>query len=125
MADPTEQQKWHWGEGNKYAVEGVKTLLLLNGAAALAFLTYLTGKSHVSSPLATAAARAIICFSLGALFAGLTFVAAYLTQLQYGNNAWATASRFHIATYCSIVFSILGFVSGVFFAWETIISGLL
>jgi hypothetical protein len=30
------QQQWHWQEGNKYALECMKALLLLNGGGALA-----------------------------------------------------------------------------------------
>jgi hypothetical protein len=29
----SNQQQWHWQEGNKYAVECMKALLLLNGGA--------------------------------------------------------------------------------------------
>jgi hypothetical protein len=29
-----EWQRWHWGEGNKYVVEGGKALILINGVAA-------------------------------------------------------------------------------------------
>jgi hypothetical protein len=34
----TPDQEWHWGEGNTYAIEGMKALLLLNGGAAIALL---------------------------------------------------------------------------------------
>jgi hypothetical protein len=36
----TPDQQWHWGEGTKYAIEGMKALLLLNGGAAIALLTF-------------------------------------------------------------------------------------
>jgi len=29
-----EWRRWHWGEGNKYVVEGGKALILINGVAA-------------------------------------------------------------------------------------------
>jgi hypothetical protein len=35
-----EEQQWHWKEGNKYALEAMKALLLLNGGGALALLTF-------------------------------------------------------------------------------------
>ena len=36
-------QEWHWEQGTKYAVEGIKTTLLLNGAAAIALMTFCGG----------------------------------------------------------------------------------
>src|SRR5712691_265107 len=40
------QQQWHWQEGNKYAPECMKALLLLNGGGALALLTFAVGRQH-------------------------------------------------------------------------------
>ena len=40
-ASHDEHQKWHWAEGNKYAIEGIKTLLLLNGGSAVALLAFI------------------------------------------------------------------------------------
>jgi hypothetical protein len=37
-----EKSHWHWEQGTKYAVEGIKTTLLLNGAAAIALMTFAT-----------------------------------------------------------------------------------
>ncbi len=39
MAD--DETKWHWSEGMKYALEGIKTLFILNGAAAISILTFI------------------------------------------------------------------------------------
>jgi hypothetical protein len=36
-----EEAKWHWAEGIKFALEATKTLFILNGAAAIAVLTFL------------------------------------------------------------------------------------
>jgi hypothetical protein len=41
MVNLTEQAKWHWGEGNKYAIEAAKSILLVNGVAAVATLTFI------------------------------------------------------------------------------------
>ena len=35
-------QEWHWEQGTKYAAEGIKATLLLNGAAAIALMTFAT-----------------------------------------------------------------------------------
>jgi len=32
--------EWHWTEGNKYALEANKALLLINGGAAVALLAF-------------------------------------------------------------------------------------
>jgi hypothetical protein len=37
-----EKSHWHWEQGTKYAVEGIKTTLLLNGVAAIALMTFAT-----------------------------------------------------------------------------------
>ena len=36
-----EEQRFHWSEGNKYAVEAMKSVLRLNGGSAAALLTRL------------------------------------------------------------------------------------
>src|SRR5262249_21037808 len=106
-----DDTKWHWQEGNKYAVEGIKTLLLLNGAPALGLLTFAGGHPGVSVGFP------LLCFGLGALFAGLVFIFAYTTQLYYGNKNWPRANIFHTVTYILILASVIGFVGGLFSAW--------
>lgn len=39
--------EWHWEQGTKYAVEGIKTALLLNGAAAISLMTFATQKTFL------------------------------------------------------------------------------
>ena len=113
-----EDTKWHWQEGNKYAVEGIKTLLLLNGGAAVALLTFAASlKGPSGAPLIGAA---LICFGLGALIGSCVFVCAYLTQLHYGNKDWTKAGRLHTITYVLIAVSALAFLAGLFFAWRNL-----
>lgn len=50
------QQQWHWQEGNKYALECMKALLLLNGGGALALLTFFGNRGKM---LTTASADTI------------------------------------------------------------------
>ena len=72
---------WHWEQGNKFAVEGIKTLTILNGAAAIALMTFGTAlKSFTTSMVAS-----LILFALGAGLSVFVFVIAYMTQLEYGN----------------------------------------
>jgi hypothetical protein len=44
-----EKSHWHWEQGTKYAVEGIKTTLLLNGAAAIALMTFATTSPAISN----------------------------------------------------------------------------
>jgi hypothetical protein len=81
-------QEWHWEQGAKYAVESIKTALLLNGAAAIALMTF-AGTRQFS--------LALICplfvFALGAAASAFAFLAAYLAQLLYGNAEGAGATN--------------------------------
>lgn len=116
-----DSAKWHWGEGLKYAKVAIKTLFLLNGAAAISVLTFIGNvKDHASQ-----FAPAIELFGLGALTSIPTFVFAYLTQLYYGNaevheigsppfkSAWALGTRWHISTYIFLLAGILEFGCGL------------
>jgi hypothetical protein len=123
----SKNQEWHWTEGNKYAVEGMKTLLLLNGGAALALLAFFgnRGKDAANSnEIVQAAGNALLMFGLGALSAGLVFIFGYLTQLEYGNENQPKASIWHNLTYGAILLSIVLFVGGIFFARSAVIASL-
>lgn len=114
----TPDAQWHWEQGNKYALEGMKVLLALNGGAAIAFLTF-TG--HASSPLAIArVGYALLSFGIGALCAVLVFLTAYLTQLCYGNNDWPRAQRYHNVSYIVVTFSVASFLFGIYFAYSSL-----
>jgi hypothetical protein len=58
-----EWQRFHWGEGNKYVVEGGKAVILINGVAATAILTFI-GNERL--PMSRWLFVAIITFALGA-----------------------------------------------------------
>jgi Mn2+/Fe2+ NRAMP family transporter len=122
-----DDQQWHWTEGNKYAVEGIKTLLLLNGGAALALLAFLGNRdkeaSHASD-IASAAGNALLVFGLGALVSGLAFFCAYLTQLMYGNRTHSHATLWHNLTYLVIAVAVALFVCGIFFARSAVLANL-
>jgi hypothetical protein len=116
--------KWHWEQGNRYAVEGIKTLLLLNGGAALALLAFEGNKAkveHAADQIATLVGNSMMSFGVGALAAALGFMVAYLTQLQYGNNKWKFASMLHSCAYGVLLISIFGFIAGLYFARRAIL----
>jgi hypothetical protein len=108
---PSDDAKWHWGEGNKYAIEGVKSMLILNGAASVSVLTFIGSMKPKLHP--GYLIFSMVSFALGALFAVLIFVSAYLTQLFYGNDRWSLARKLHISTYLVLILSVASFVGGI------------
>lgn len=105
-------QEFHWTEGMKYAVEGIKSLFLLNGAASLAVMSFVGHTDIVTQNLV----HAMGLFTIGALVASISYLFAYLTQLEYGNGNTSLAWTYHKLTYLVIGGSVFLFISGVFFA---------
>ncbi len=120
--------QWHWEQGVKYAVEGIRTSLLLNGAAAIAVMTF--ANTHDAF---TGMKWALLSFALGAMVSTLTFGAAYFAQLYYGNaeisglvddqlRARKWAQRWNGWTVILLLVSVGFFVAGsvvLFCAWPT------
>lgn len=77
----TEGAKWHWAEGMKYALEGMKSTFILNGAAAVSILTFIGNAKAKSFYLIIS----MVLFSFGAASGVLTMLFAYWAQLYYGN----------------------------------------
>lgn len=114
--------QWHLEQGIKFAHEGIKVLLALNGGAAIAILTF---AGHAKGLLAiNRIGYALLSFGAGALFAGIVFVTAYLTQLSYGNSNWPRALPFHYLSYGVVVLSIISFIAGLNFAYNSLLVGL-
>jgi hypothetical protein len=84
---PTTSE-WHWGNAIKYAAEGIKTVLLLNGAAAIGLMTF--ANIHAFSRLLIAA---LSVFAFGAMLSALSFMCAYRTETGYGNALYPGADR--------------------------------
>ena len=128
-----DHQKWHWGEGNKFAMEAMKTLLLLNGGSAVALLAFVGNLkgSNATAPLPSIGS-AMLCFGLGALCAALAFIFAYLAQLEYGNEGASAreildarprarpSQIFHRMAYGFIAVSVSAFAAGLFFGWSNL-----
>jgi hypothetical protein len=116
-----EEAKWHWAEGMKFALEGVKLLFILNGAASVSILTFIGNMRVGSSQLVWA----LLSFAFGAAATVPAMIFAYLTQLHYGNASqdqmhgeelWHSAGRRHYAAYAFMLLGILCFVVGAIFA---------
>jgi hypothetical protein len=122
-----DQQQWHWGEGNKYAMEAMKALLLLNGGGALALLTFFGNRGKTTGAGPCAIGNTLLLFGIGIVGSVLAFLVAYLTQLQYGNSG--TESKpvgrwWHFVTYIFVVLGLSGFVVGIYFAKQAVVSAL-
>lgn len=108
--DMSEDAKWHWAEGNKYAVEAAKSILLVNGAAAVAMLTFIGTLKLQPTPTLI---FSMVIFALAAVASALLFVIAYLTQLHYGNQNIERARRWHSKTYILLLIIVVLFISGI------------
>lgn len=116
-----EEAKWHWAEGIKFAIEATKTLFILNGAAAIAVLTFLGNTKMQSGSLV----MAMVCFALGSSMGGPMLGFAYLTQLYYGRaflhepsassftTEWGTAVTWQRRTYFCAIVSLGLFLAGL------------
>lgn len=116
-----EETKFHWVEGMKYALEGIKTSFLLNGAATVSVLTFI-GNSKISSNLLV---LAMGLFAFGAATGPISHFLAYITQLKYGNAAmdvsvqesdWGEATKMHFWVYFSVALGMISFLIGILLA---------
>lgn len=76
-------QNWHWEQGIKIAIEGMKMLLLLNGGAAIALIAFATDAEGLSKGWLFGS---LLAFALGALAGAMVAVFGYVAQLRYGQN---------------------------------------
>jgi uncharacterized membrane protein YidH (DUF202 family) len=82
-------REWHWEQAIKYAVESFKTALLLNGAAAIALMSFAAGTRKFSSALI----YPLVSFAVGAMLPAVAFLAAYFGHLRYGSAMIAEDDR--------------------------------
>jgi hypothetical protein len=116
MASP----EWHWERAAKYAAEGIKTALLLNGAAAIALMTFANTRKFSGALISP-----LIWFAAGAMVSAIAFSAAYLCELTYGNaqrtgiseadrnRIWKGGQRWNMLAIILVFLSVLAFLVGV------------
>lgn len=123
-----QEQQWHWGEGNKYALECMKAVLLLNGGGALALLTFFGARPRALTTIPSEAiGNALFCFGIGAIGSIMLFLFAYLTQLHYGNEGTQIRSGrqaiiWHNLAYVAVLIAVGGFLFGIWFARKAVIA---
>jgi hypothetical protein len=113
-------QEWHWEQAIKFAAESIKTTLLLNGAAAIALMTFAATRKF-SGALHTP----LVLFAVGAMLSAFAFLAAYLCQVEYGNavrpgigeaerdQSWKKARHRNWAAIIIVILSAVAFFGGI------------
>jgi hypothetical protein len=126
MAVTPDQQQWHWQEGNKYALECMKALLLLNGGGALALLTFFGNRGKMlTADSANAIGYALSSFGIGTIGSVLMFALAYFTQLHYGNAGFTgPAKLWHQSVYIGLLIGLGGLIGGIWFARIAVVAAL-
>lgn len=113
-----DQTEFHWAEGMKYAMECIKTLFLLNGAATVSILTFIGNTRSKPDYFVWAMG----CFAVGAATGPLALGLSYLAQLKYGNSTIyshnsggqrSAAVRFHHSVYWVVPAGVVLFLLGV------------
>lgn len=93
----------------------LKTSLVVNGAAAIALLTFIGNIwTKTQTPeVARSLSSALVLFSLGALAAAVSTVTTYLTQGCYQHHLTKTGIAFHVVTLLLISASYVVFGFGI------------
>jgi hypothetical protein len=80
-----EEAKFHLAEGIKLAIEAIKMIFFLNGAATISVITFIGNLKQRSEPLIFA----LQLFAFGAALAPVALVFGYLSQLYIGKSEQA------------------------------------
>jgi hypothetical protein len=121
MTAPTpDEQRYHWTEGNKFALEAMKSLLWLNGASAAALLTVFGGTHQ--HPISPDSKYAILSFAIGAAFSVFMFIWAYGAQLHFGHygilKKWGQLINY--GSYLAMLVPLIGFLCGLRYAYGAV-----
>ena len=130
MSEPNSNwQRYNIDQAIKYSIEAVKSVLLMNGAAAIALLAFMGANAGKEDPLVEVSIElfklALMCFGGGASLCALTFLFAYIAQLFFaGINSSEThvwpANLFRLLAMICLVSAIVMFGVGVYVAAEAL-----
>jgi hypothetical protein len=109
-----------------FAQAALKTSLLINGAAAIALLTFIGNIwTKTQTPeVAYSLSSALVLFCVGALGAAVSTVTTYVTQYCYERPYQRTAITFHIVTLILVTSSYVLFGFGVFKSYAAFVTHL-
>ncbi len=112
------------------SVEGLKSVLLLNGGSIIAILTYM-GHSPSSPQLAARTKCSLVWFVAGLVTVGFAFVTSYLTQFALYNESVHPENykrlkhqRYLWVTVVLVVLSLASFALGAFSAVSALSAGM-
>jgi hypothetical protein len=77
----TKSAEFHWDQGIKFLIEATKALFLINGAAAIAILSFIGATKYINHSIVIS----LICFAFGSVSTVFLLVFCYIVQLSYGN----------------------------------------
>jgi hypothetical protein len=105
-----------------FAGATLKSAILINGGAAVAVLSFLSGiiKENPHNSIIGMLASSMACFVLGVLFSAVSAGLAYLTQYFYAYHNDVIGKKYHRITAIVIIASYLAFLFGSFFSYIAI-----
>lgn len=115
-----EEAKFHLAEGIKLAIEAIKMLFFLNGAATISVITFIGNLKQMSEDLIFA----MQLFAIGAAMSPVALVLGYMSQLYFGTVQPAfdpkqnllVARLVHYSIYCAMIGSWVLFLAGARYA---------
>lgn len=115
-----EETKFHLGEGIKLAIEAIKMLFYLNGAATISVITFIGNLKQLSENLVLA----MQLFAIGAALSPVALALGYLSQLYFGTVQPAfdpkqnllMARLIHYSIYGAMICSWVLFLAGARYA---------
>ena len=115
-----EQAKFHWGEGIRLAIEAIKMLFFLNGAATISVITFIGNLKQPSEMLVFA----MQLFAFGAGLAPVALALGYISQMYFGKaeetfdpgQNWIVAGLVHYSVFGVMFVSWALFLAGARFA---------
>ena len=121
MAQPPDDFPQHMFEAAvEFAILAIRTLILINGAAVIALLTFVgqvwANDQHNGSAMAHILFWPLLCFLIGLVMAVLTTMLAYLTQMittEHGGGSIPPRSKkLRLIAIISSFLSVTGFAAG-------------
>ena len=115
-----EEAKFHLAEGIKLAIEAIKMLFFLNGAATISVITFIGNLKQMSEDLIFA----MQLFAIGAAMSPVALVLGYMSQLYFGTVQPAfdpkqnllVARLVHYSIYCAMIGAWCLFLAGARYA---------
>ncbi|MEM1370509.1 MAG: hypothetical protein AAGG02_21440 [Cyanobacteria bacterium P01_H01_bin.15] len=103
-----------------FGQSAIRALILINGGASIAVMTFIGNYSVEQAPLISAFSFALLLFSMGVATAALAAACSYVTQFFYDNPPGKLLTAgivFHVAAVISASLSLSLFVWAVFTAY--------